>query len=58
MAGRIVASQVLKARVSSIEARLKAAGLDYSRADRFEHGGARFEVTLQCVFEDKLKLEL
>ena len=29
--------------------------LDYPRADRFEHGGARFEVTLQCVFEDKLR---
>jgi len=32
--------------------------LGYSRADRFEPGGARFEFTLQCVFEDKLKLEL
>jgi len=34
------------------------ASLDYPRADRFEPGGAPFEFTLQCVFEDKLKLEL
>ena len=36
----------------------QASNLDYSRSDRFEPGGARFEFTLQRVFEDKLKLEL
>jgi len=45
-------------RAATRHVRSRGFSLDYSRSDRFEQYGARFEFTLQCVFEDKLKLEL